>query len=163
MVVTIVEPARDTDRAALEKLFTAAWGQPWVVARGERRDLRSLPTLVARDTDGALLGVLTYAHCGDSFEIVSIQTSWPGKGVGSALLAAAINTARELGTPRIWLVTTNDNLDALRFYQRRGLRLTGLAPGAVEHSRLLKPEIPAIGEYGIPMRDELTLSLDLRS
>ncbi|WP_215909533.1 hypothetical protein [Streptacidiphilus fuscans] len=58
-----------------------------------------------------------------------------------------------------WLVTTNDNLDALRFYQRRGLRIVGVAPGAVDAARRFKPSIPVTGEYGIPLRDELTLEL----
>ncbi|MGH3646211.1 MAG: GNAT family N-acetyltransferase [Micromonosporaceae bacterium] len=80
-------------------------------------------------------------------------------GVGSALLAAAVGLAREAGLTRIWLVTTNDNLDALRFCQRRGLRLIAVAPGAVDAARALKPEIPLTGAYGIPLRDELTLEL----
>jgi hypothetical protein len=60
-------------------------------------------------------------------------------------------------------MTTNDNLRALRFYQRRGLRLAALYPGAVEESRRLKPSIPLIGENGIPIRDELELELDLEA
>ena len=62
---------------------------------------------------------------------------------------------------RLWLVTTNDNLDALRFYQRRGLRIVAVSPGAVDRSRALKPEIPRLGAYGIPLRDEIVLELPL--
>lgn len=54
-------------------------------------------------------------------------------------------------------MTTNDNLDALRLYQRHGFRLAALRPGAVDRSRHLKPDIPAIGAYGLPLRDELLL------
>ena len=62
----------------------------------------------------------------------------------------------------MWLVTTNDNVDALRFYQRRGLRISGLRIGAVDESRArLKPQIPEIGAYGIPLRDEIELSKEL--
>lgn len=70
--------------------------------------------------------------------------------------------ARRAGCTRLWLVTTNDNLDALRFYQRRGFRLSRLRPGAVDLSRqTLKPEIPEVGTFGIAIRDELELELDL--
>jgi ribosomal protein S18 acetylase RimI-like enzyme len=55
-------------------------------------------------------------------------------------------------------VTTNDNVDALRFYQRRGFRLAALRAGAVEDARArLKPEIPWTGADGIELRDELEL------
>ena len=77
------------------------------------------------------------------------------------LLAAAAEVARELALDRAWLVTTNDNLDALRFYQRRGMRITAVAAGAVDAARALKPAIPAIGAYGIELHDELTLELRL--
>jgi hypothetical protein len=59
-------------------------------------------------------------------------------------------------------VTTNDNLGALAFYQRLGFRLSALRPGAVDEARAtLKPEIPATGEEGLPLRDELELSFPL--
>jgi hypothetical protein len=65
---------------------------------------------------------------------------------------------------RLWLVTTNDNVDALRFYQRRGFRLAELRPEAVTLSRrALKPEIPMVGAHGIELRDELELDLELRA
>jgi RimJ/RimL family protein N-acetyltransferase len=81
--------------------------------------------------------------------------------VGSALLAAVEYLARSFGCQRIHLTTTNDNLHALGFYQRRGYHLTGLFPGQVEQSRLLKPNIPEIGDHNIPIRDELRLEKDL--
>ena len=59
---------------------------------------------------------------------------------------------------RVWLVTTNDNLEALRFYQRRGFRLAQLRCGAVDEARRhLKPAIPASGFFGIPVHDEIVL------
>jgi ribosomal protein S18 acetylase RimI-like enzyme len=70
--------------------------------------------------------------------------------------------AREAGCQRLWVVTRNDNVDALRFCQRRGFRLTELRPGAADASRdMLKPEIPSVGAHGITVRDELKLEMDL--
>ena len=77
-----------------------------------------------------------------------------------ALLDAVLDRASVAGAHRVWLVTTNDNVDALRFYQRRGMRLVRLWPDAVTQARkLLKPEIPLIGAEGIPIRDELELEI----
>jgi hypothetical protein len=55
----------------------------------------------------------------------------------------------------------DDNTNALRFYQRRGMRLAGLHRDAIAGSRRLKPEIPETGADGIPIRDELELELVL--
>lgn len=132
-----------------------------MVGHGTAYDLTALPTLVAIGASGELVGALTYHVQGNSLEVVSLDADPPGQGAGSALLAAAVEIARAAGKRRLWLITTNDNLDALRFYQRRGLRIVGVAPGAVDRSRAMKPGIPMTGAYGIPLRDELTLELVL--
>ena len=68
------------------------------------------------------------------------------------------------GCDRLRVVTTDDNVDALRFYQRRGFRLAELRPGAVAEARQsLKPEIPLTGAYGIELRDEIELEMHVGS
>jgi len=85
------------------------------------------------------------------------------RGIGRALLDAATAALTTDGVQRVWLVTTNDNLVALRLYQRAGFRLTALRPGAIDEARrTLKPSIGEIGEHGIPIRDELELSRQLQ-
>ncbi|NWG75746.1 MAG: GNAT family N-acetyltransferase [Rubrivivax sp.] len=69
--------------------------------------------------------------------------------------------ARQVRCTRVWLLTTNDNVNALRFYQKRGFVLAALHREAVAHARQIKPEIPLSGEYGIPIRDELELEMML--
>jgi ribosomal protein S18 acetylase RimI-like enzyme len=155
-----VRPAAPEDAEAVAAIHAASWGGSLVVGHGVAYDLTTLPTLVAV-AGQRVVGALTYHVDGDSLEVVSIDAAPPGRGVGTALLEAAAETGRALGLRRLWLVTTNDNLDALRFYQRRGLRLVGLAPDAVAASRRLKPGIPMVGAYGIPLRDELTLERSL--
>jgi hypothetical protein len=61
------------------------------------------------------------------------------------------------GVRELWLTATNDNLDALRFHQRRGFRLVAVRAGAMEEARRLKPSIPLVGEFGIGIRDHLRL------
>ncbi|CCH16688.1 GNAT family N-acetyltransferase [Micromonospora lupini] len=106
-----------------------------------------------------MVGALAYRVGADGLEVVSLVAATPGGGVGTALLEAATTTAGEAGLARVWLITSNDNLRALRFYQRRGLRLVGVDRGAVDRARRLKPEIPLVGEDGIPLHDELVLEL----
>jgi len=110
------------------------------------------------------LGLLTYRVDGDALELTAIAASPRGRGTGSALVNALLEIARTRAVPRIWVVTTNDNLDALAFYQRRGFRLTALRVGAVDEARrTIKPEIPRIGQHGLELRDEIELSRVIQS
>jgi ribosomal protein S18 acetylase RimI-like enzyme len=111
------------------------------------------------ERDGEAVGLLTYEVVGDQMEVMTIESWVERSGAGSALLAAAVDEARRAGCRRVWLITTNDNLRALRFYQRRGLRLVAVYPGAVAAARALKPSIPLVGQHGIQVTDELELEL----
>jgi ribosomal protein S18 acetylase RimI-like enzyme len=113
------------------------------------------------ERDGERVGLLCYRDHGErTWELAVLSASDGHTGVGTALLAALVD--RVGAGARIWVVTTNDNVDALRFYQRRGFRLRELRAGAVDESRrVLKPEIPTTGHYGIPLRDEVELVLDV--
>jgi ribosomal protein S18 acetylase RimI-like enzyme len=156
-----VRDAADADREEVEA-FLDERGAARVARLGELVDARMHPALVAEDESGRLLGVLTYVVADDRCEVLTVHAADRGRGVGTALLERVERIAAEAGCRRLWLITTNDNVDALRFYQRRGFRLTRLHPGAVDRSRAsLKPEIPAVGEHGIPIRDELELEKEL--
>ena len=89
--------------------------------------------------------------------LVTLDALVEGAGVGTMLLDAAAEAARSAGCRRLWVITTNDNVHALRFYQRRGFALAALHRDAVTKARRLKPEISLVGEHGIPIRDELEL------
>jgi GNAT superfamily N-acetyltransferase len=147
-----VRAAEDRDRDTIDAFHEKVWGGPYVVAHDQRFDLRTLPTLVAEDETRQFRGALAWRMDGDALEIVSIAAVTPGDGAGTALLEAAAKRTR-----KTWLVTTNDNLRALRFYQRRGMRIAAVDRGAVDRARALKPEIPLIGEDGIEIHDELRL------
>jgi ribosomal protein S18 acetylase RimI-like enzyme len=124
-------------------------------------DVLDADALVA-ERDGVPVGVLAFRPDGDRVELAAVVASEPGQGIGSALVAAFLVAARERGHRSAWVVTTNDNLDALRLYQRRGFRLAELRPGAVDEARRrLKPSIGRIADNGIPIRDELELTIDL--
>jgi GNAT superfamily N-acetyltransferase len=151
-----VRESTEADRAALHSFLSERHSA--VVARRERV-LNALdhPALIAEDEAGELAGVLIYITNGDECEILTLHTASQWTGAGTALIEAVEQKAR-----RLWVLTTNDNVDALRFYQRRGFRLKELHPGAVDESRMrLKPEIPETGEYGIPIRDEIVLEKEV--
>ena len=132
-----------------------------VARRGQLVDALARPAVVATDAR-TVIGVLTYDIAGDTCEILTLHAVQQWSGVGSALVITVARLAAAAGCRRYWVVTTNDNVDALRFYQRRGFRLTHIRCGATDEARqTLKPQIPVTGNYGIPIRDELELAQDL--
>lgn len=151
-----VRPVEEADRIVVARLVLELWGAHTAVAHGEVFFPASLPGFLV-EKQGQVLGLLTYAVANNQLEIVTIDALRRGRGVGTALVDAAVRQARTLGCTRVRLTTTNDNLDAIRFYQRRGFKLSALRPDAVREARKLKPEIPAVGDFGIPITDELDL------
>jgi GNAT superfamily N-acetyltransferase len=155
-----VRQLREDEQGWLERELTRRWGSAQVVSRGRLHDATQLPALVC-EAAGALVGLATFEIREGECELVTLDAFKQGQGIGSALLAAVVQEATRHRCGRLWLITTNDNLRALRFYQRRDLRLAALHPGAVEESRRLKPTISLVGENGIPIRDEIELELVL--
>jgi ribosomal protein S18 acetylase RimI-like enzyme len=160
IVGTRLRAAEAEDRPALES-FLARWHSLRVARRGELVHPLDHPMLVAED-NGRLLGVLTYVVEGADCEVLTLHVDHRRRGLGSALIAEVNEIALRAGCTRLWVITTNDNVDALRFYQRRGFRIAAVRAGAVDASRAgLKPEIPAIGAHGIAIRDEIELEREL--
>jgi GNAT superfamily N-acetyltransferase len=151
-----IRPTGSADKDWAETLVEAELASRYQARRGELVDVLALPGLIA-ERAGAPLGLATY-DLKEECELAVLVAVIRNQGVGTALVEAL----RERVRPRpIWVVTTNDNLTALRFYQARGFRLRELRPGAVDQARrALKQSIGQTGEFGIPIRDELELVLD---
>ena len=155
----MIREYQESDRFWAEAYMEREFGGALQARRGELLDVLALPGFVA-ERDGRPVGIVTYRREDVDCELAFIAALERRQGIGTALLDALLEAVA--GSDRIWLVTTNDNLDALRFYQRRGFRLAALRPGAVDESReRLKPQIGAVGDFGIPLRDELELELPL--
>lgn len=154
-------PQTESDRNWLARLWIEEWGGETMVSRGKVYRLSDLGARMAWDGDTPV-GAATFHIDGLDCELMSLNASRQGSGVGTILLRSVEEAAREAGCCRIWLLTSNDNLDALRFYQRRGFRLTAVHPGAIDEARRLKPSIPLVGHHGIPIHDELELEKRLR-
>lgn len=152
---------RDLDPADLaweRQVLAEAWSSTRMVSRGRLTDLVTLPGLVA-EWRGERAGLLTYRIEGDECEVTSLNSTFEGHGVGTALMARVREIAQVAGCRRVWLVTSNDNLPALKFYQRRGYELVAVHRRAIEAARALKPEIAPTGLYGLPVRDEIELEI----
>lgn len=155
---TQIRPITQEDQAWITRKLTENWGTPLIISRGKSNDASKLPGFVAF-VNGTQVGLVTYRIEGQECELVTLD-SWQEKiGVGTILVEAVKEEAQKVGCSRLWLITTNDNLHALKFYQKRGFHLIAVHPNAIAESREIKPTIPEIGMYGIPLRDEVELQI----
>lgn len=155
--LNITPPQDGRQREWLRRLWQAEWGGDWMVSRGHKYNLEALQALLAQ-IDGNLVGAVTYRIDGEQCEVMSLNATQPGGGIGTSLLWAVENGARSSGCRRVWCITSNDNVEALKFYQRRGYRMVAVYPGAIDDARRLKPTIPVVGAHDIPIHDEIELS-----
>jgi len=155
-----VRPLSTEDSEWVRQFTIEHWGNTIVVAHGKVYHPHTLPGFVAI-LKGDRVGLLTYSLEDEHCEIVTINSTKPGIGIGTVLIKAVTQVAREAGCKRLWLMTTNDNLDALCFYQKCGFSLVAVHRHAVDAARQLKPGIPLIGNDQIPLHDEIELEMIL--
>lgn len=158
-VDALIRSLTAADLEVAEALLDAAVGGRHQARLGEVHDVLALPGLGAWEAE-RLVGVATYAVDGPRAElaVLAVAVEARGTGIGGTLVEAVAGFAFAGGVRELWLVTTNDNLDALRLYQRHDFRLTELHAGAVDSARDVKPTIPLTGDHGIPLHDELILT-----
>jgi len=155
-----IKPINSTDKAWVTSTLTERWGSPVIITRGVLHQADSLPGFIAL-LDGNRVGLITYRIANNECEGITLDSFVEGKGIGSALICAVKEAASKQNCKRLWIITTNDNVKALRFYQRHGFTLAALYPNAIEQSRKIKPEIPLIGIDDIPLRNEIELEIKL--
>ena len=148
------------EKAWLIETANKYWGSTIVVSRSQMHDLLTLPGLVAF-YKLKLAGWLAYQIIGASCEIVSLISTIERVGIGSVLITSIKMQATQSGCTRLWLTTTNDNIPALKFYQKQGFHIAAVYPDILVEYRKIKPSIPLIGHDGIPIRDEIELEIDL--
>ena len=155
-----IRPIEPSDRDWVIGLLTSRWRSPNIVTRGVIYDASQLPGFICH-VGSERAGLITYHINQGECVIISLDSMREGIGVGTQLIEAVQKLAIESGCRRLWLITTNDNLPALRFYQKRGFCLVAVHREAINASRMLKPEISEIGLFGIPLRDEIELEIPL--
>lgn len=150
------------DLPRLRQFWIEHWGGEEMITRGKVYRPEQLEGFVVEDGDrAAWIGLLTFAMEDGECEVTSLDSLRERKGIGSQLIDQAITEARGRGCKRLFLITTNDNLNALGFYQKRGFEIAAIHRGAVNASRKIKPNIPLVGYNNIPLRDEIELEIKL--
>jgi GNAT superfamily N-acetyltransferase len=150
------------DLPRLRQFWKDRWCDEFVVGHSVVYYPDGLDGFVAMDGE-EWVGLITYLFSGAECEIVSIDSTREGQGIGTKLMDAAVAEARQQpNCKRVFLVTTNDNLNALAFYQKRGFEMVKVNRGAVNESRKIKPSIPVIGMHNIALRDEIEMEIPLK-
>ena len=155
-----IRAANENDRPFIREFIARRWYGEAIIVHGEFFYPAELPGFVAMK-DQRVLGLVTYHIRTPECEIITLDSLAEGMGIGSQLIQAVKKTAVEAGCICLTLITTNDNLESLGFYQKRGFRIRTVYPSAVERAREFKPSIPRLGNNGIPIRDEIQLEMNL--
>jgi ribosomal protein S18 acetylase RimI-like enzyme len=153
--------ATDADVTWISQVMGEFWGGEPLIIREKQYFPSRLPGIIAEQGERRV-GFLFYEIQGHDCEIVVFEVFEKFHGTGTKLLHLLIKIAKKHQCERIYLMTTNDSLDALRFYQRRGFGICGIRIDSMDKARRLKPNIPLEGDYGIPIRDEIDLEMRLK-
>jgi len=160
---------RQVDKAMREKIqpiLDESWGSPYLAVNGKLWDSRIMPGYAAVSSTSPaegceVLGYLLYEQHDGVCEIMVLESVAQNIGIATVLIEQVKQAAISGGVNKIIVQTSNDNIHAFRFYQRRGFTISEVRPGAMEAARQLKPLIPLIGEDGIPLRDEIEFMLEV--
>ena len=160
MTTFTITPYTNAHNEWAYNFLNTEWGSPLMVTRGNLYDVLQFPGFVAL-VDGQPHGITTYNMQEKSCEILILHSVREGYGIGAALVEHVKQVALAAGCKRLWLITTNDNIHAIRWYQKRGFTIAAVHVNALEQSRQLKPQIPLMGADDIPLRDEIEFEMIL--
>lgn len=146
------------DRSLINTFIKQHWYSTTMIIRGKEIDMTKVDGFYFSEEEN-IIGLITYLVYNDILEITSLNSLRENQGIGSKLIEAVIHEAKEKNIKKIVLITTNDNINAIKFYQKRGFDMAHLYRNALDISRKLKPEIPLIGENSIPLRHEIEFEL----
>lgn len=151
----IIRPVTPEDREWVAETIGTAFGSVRLMSNDHLIEDASLLDGFAAEIDGRPIGCALVNEVEGDTELVALVTTYRGAGVGSALLEAVVARGKREGWKRLWLVTSNDNTEAIRMYQRAGWEWTEFRKDAITRARATKPEIPKLGNHGIPIRHEI--------
>ena len=152
---------QDSDRREVARFVEHHWGSAKIISCEEVYRPHEHEGIIER-RDDRIVGLLTWRVHGDAMQLLTLNATLEGQGIGSSLMLTAIDEARKRSLRRVWLATTNDNLRAVGFYQRLGFRMVDIRVGSIDQARKTKPKIPDVGCEGIPIHDEIILELRIK-
>lgn len=143
------------NREEINKFIVSNWYTTDMAIRGKLYDLSRMDGFAAY-YEGKIVGLITYLmEDNNEYEIMSLDSLIERQGIGTALVNKVMEKAKKDKIKVIKLITTNDNINAIKFYQKNGFDFFALYRNAVDISRKLKPSIPEVGYYNIPIKDEI--------
>lgn len=157
MDIRIISPE---NRKQINDFISSHWFSTDMVIRGELVDMTRLDGFVIYDKE-TIIGLITYRIKSNECEIMSLDSLKENQGIGTNLVNKIIEIASEKKYTKIKLITTNDNINAIRFYQKRGFDMVNIYRNALDTSRKLKPSIPLLGDFNIPLKHEIEFEMDL--
>jgi ribosomal protein S18 acetylase RimI-like enzyme len=144
----------EENREFVINFITRQWYSTKIVVRGKEIDMTTVDGVIVTEND-TIIGLITYIFYDDICEIISLDSLLESKGIGTTLVNNVILIAKDHNCRKVVLITTNDNINAIRFYQKRGFDMVHFYHNALDISRKLKPEIPLIGDNNIPLKHEI--------
>lgn len=157
MDIRVISPQ---NRTKINDFIKSHWFSVNMVVRGEIVDMTILPGFAAYEEE-TINGLITYRINDSECEIMSLDSLIEKQGIGTTLLNKVIETAAQRKCTKVKLITTNDNMNAIRFYQKRGFDMAHLYHNSIDISRKLKPSIPVLGDFGIPIKHEIEFEMNI--
>lgn len=154
----IIRQINENDRSIINEYITHHFSSQRLVSRGVVHDSNILPGIIACSEDDPL-GFILYHVDGEECQIIAAVSIVQEEGFGRTLMREMQGITRSAGCKRLWLITTNNNIAAQKFYQSLGFKLVKTHVDAITNSRFLKPEIPEKDSEGVPIKDELEYEL----
>jgi len=151
-----IEKTRNDDKAVSD--IINVWGSDILVTRGNIYKASDLDGVLVYE-NGKIIGLGLYKIKNDC-EIVLLETFTQNKGIGSKIIEKIKEIAKAKNCKRVWLITSNENINAIKFYQKRGFHISNIYLNAMEEARKIKPEIPKIAN-GIEIRDEIEFEISI--
>ena len=147
-----------SDRTLVDEFIRQQWYTTTMIIRGKEIDMTQTEGFYVKEQED-IIGLITYFVSDDVLEVISLNSLRENQGIGTKLVDAVIREAKDRKLKKILVVTTNDNINAIKFYQKRGFDMARLYHNALDISRKIKPEIPLIGDHSIPLRHEIEFEL----
>lgn len=155
-----ITETRKEDSPLIVSFITKSWGSQMSVSKGKILNIADLPGFICKK-DKDIQGLITYHIDGKNCEIVTLNSLINNRGLATQLINKVIDKAKINNCERVWLITSNDNAKAIRFYQKRGFEWIGFYKNSMDESRKLKPEIPELGNDNIPIKHEIEFEIIL--
>lgn len=147
-------PLTDKNREEHRKIFVKKWGADFMVTKGKVHHYEDLSGFLLLEAQ-KVVGMITFIKHPGEIEITSLNSMRESRGIGNWLVEQVVELARKEKRKRLWLITTNDNLNAMKFYQKREWSMCAIHLNGADRARKLKPTIPKFGYFGIPIEHEV--------